>query len=246
MINTRKPPFDNPKVRQAVSRAIDRRAYVAAVYQGGAVLGATMAPKPYGVWGIIERELLALPGYGKPDDERANARTLLADAGFGPNRPLKIELLTRGLPAFADFSAFVVSELKRVGIDASLRQVDSAQWHPLQTRGEFEVGADRTGVEPDDPDANFYENFGCRSPRNYSGYCSEQIARLIDQQSQELDSKKRLALVREIQTKIEETAVRPVLAWRLDYFAAWPHVKNLVPHHSIYGWGRMQEVWLDK
>jgi peptide/nickel transport system substrate-binding protein len=246
MINIRKPPFDNPTIRQAVSRAIDRRAYVAAVYQGGAVLGATMAPKPYGVWGIIERELLALPGYGKPDDERAKARTLLADAGFGPNRPLKMELLTRGLPAFADFSAFVVSELKRVGIDASLRQVDSAQWHPLQTRGEFEVGADRTGVEPDDPDANFYENFGCRSPRNYSGYCSEQIARLIDQQSQELDSKKRLALVQEIQTKIEETAVRPVLAWRLDYFAAWPHVKNLVPHHSIYGWGRMQEVWLDK
>jgi len=26
----------------------------------------------------------------------------------------------------------------------------------------------------------------------------------------------------------------------------WPYVKNLVPHQSIYSWGRMQEVWLDK
>src|SRR5712692_901213 len=74
IINTRKPPFDNPKVCQAVSRAIDRRAYVVAVYQGGAVHGATMAPRPYGVWGIIERELRALPGNGEPGDERAKAR----------------------------------------------------------------------------------------------------------------------------------------------------------------------------
>jgi hypothetical protein len=54
-----------------------------------------------------------------------------------------------------------------------------------------------------------------------------------------------LALGQELHAKLEETAVRPVLGWRLDYFAAWPHVKNLVPDHSIYGWGRMQEVWRD-
>jgi len=246
IFNTKKPPFDNVKVRQALSRAIDRRAYIAAVYQGGAVVGSSMAPKPYGVWGLLESDLRALPGYGDPAAEKAKARALLAEAGFGPNRPMKIEMLTRGLPAFADFSAFVVSELKRAGIEASLKQVDSSQWHPLQTRGSFEVGADRNGIEPDDPDANFYEYFACASPRNYSGYCNEQVARLIDQQSQEPDQKKRFTLVRDIQMKLEETAVRPELAWRLDYFAVWPHVKNLVPHHSIYGWGRMQDVWRDK
>jgi peptide/nickel transport system substrate-binding protein len=137
----------------------------------------------------------------------------------------------------------VVSELRRVGIDASMKQIDTTQWYPLQSRGEFQIGTDRNGLEPDDPDANFYEFFGCKSSRNYSGYCNEEIARLIDQQSQELDTKKRLALVQQLQVKLEETAVRPVLGWRLDYFAMWPHVKNLVPHHSIYGWGRMQEVW---
>src|SRR6185369_1047235 len=96
------------------------------------------------------------------------------------------------------------------------------------------------------PDANFYEHYACGSPRNYQGYCDESIARLIDQQSQELDARKRLALVYEIQTKLEQAAVRPALDRRLDYFTVWPHVKNLVPHHSIYGWGRMQEVWRDK
>jgi hypothetical protein len=32
----------------------------------------------------------------------------------------------------------------------------------------------------------------------------------------------------------------------IDYYTVWPYVKNLVPHQSIYSWGRMQEVWLDK
>jgi hypothetical protein len=34
--------------------------------------------------------------------------------------------------------------------------------------------------------------------------------------------------------------------WRYDYFAHWPQVKNLVPHHTPYSYGRMQDVWLDR
>ena len=171
---------------------------------------------------------------------------MLAEAGFTETAPLKLKMLTRGLPAFTDLSSFVVSELKRVGVDVELAQVESAQWEPLKTRGDFTIGTDRTGIEPDDPDANFYENYGCASPRNYARYCDDAVAKLIEQQSQELDRAKRLALVQEIQRRLEATAVRPVLVWRLDYFAQWPYVKNLVPHHSLYSWGRMQEVWLDK
>ena len=43
IMNTKKPPFDNPKVRLAVSYAIDRRALISAVHQGGAVPGAVAA-----------------------------------------------------------------------------------------------------------------------------------------------------------------------------------------------------------
>ena len=38
-------------------------------------------PKPYGVWGLLEKDLAALPGYGKPADEKAKARKLLAEVG---------------------------------------------------------------------------------------------------------------------------------------------------------------------
>jgi peptide/nickel transport system substrate-binding protein len=67
--------------------------------------------------------------------------------------------------------------------------------------------------------------------------------KMIEAQSQEIDLKKRLGMVWAIQKKLEEDAARPVLDWRMDYFAMWPHVKNLIPHQSIYNFGRMQEVW---
>jgi peptide/nickel transport system substrate-binding protein len=246
VLNTKKPPFDNARLREAVTRAIDRRALIAAVYQGGSTLGASMLPRPYGVWGMLEADLRGTPGYGPAADEKAAARKLLGEAGFTTSSPLRLEMVTRNLPAFVDLGGFVLGELKRVGVDASLRPVDSSQWFSLQARGEFQLGADRTGLEPDDPDANFYENYACGSSRNYSHYCDEAIAQLIEQQSQELDQAKRLALVREIQLKLEQAASRPVLEWRLDYFTMWPHVKNLVPHHSLYSWGRLQDVWRDK
>jgi peptide/nickel transport system substrate-binding protein len=79
--------------------------------------------------------------------------------------------------------------------------------------------------------------------RNYSGYCNEEIHKLIDAQSTELDPKKRLAVIAAIQKKLEDEAARPVLSWRLDYFTVWPHVKNMVPHQRMgrgQGWSLLE------
>jgi peptide/nickel transport system substrate-binding protein len=205
-----------------------------------------MLPKPYGFWGLADKDLATLPGYGNAAENKATARKLLAEAGFGPKNPLRVEMATRAIPTYIDFASFVVAELKTVGIEAALKQIETAQWHPMVTRKDYQMGANVTGLGVDDPDANFYENYACGSPRNYTGYCDEQVMKLIDAQSQELDVKKRMALVAQIQRKLEEDAARPVMGWRLDYFPIAPYVKNLVPHHNIYNYGRMEHVWLDR
>ena len=168
LMNIKRPPFDNVKVRRALSMGIDRAAYARAVSQGSAVSGASLAPKPHGVWGLLEKDLAALPGYGKGADEKARARALLAEAGFGPGSPLRVEMATRAIAVYVDFAAFVVNELKQIGVEVTLKQVETAQWHPLVTRREYQLAANRTGIGIDDPDANFYENYACGSPRNYS------------------------------------------------------------------------------
>ncbi|HYE93424.1 MAG TPA: ABC transporter substrate-binding protein, partial [Terriglobales bacterium] len=246
LLNHTKPPFNNLKVRQAFSLAIDRKGVVQTVHQGGAIVGAAMMPKPWGVWGLADKDLGSLIGYGKAADDKAKAKKLLAEAGFGPSSPLKMELAVRAIPQYLDFASFVVNELKQVGVETTLKQVETAQWHPLATRKEFQAGPNLTGLGVDDPDGNFFENYSCGSARNYGGYCNEQVQKMIEAQSQELDPKKRLAMVAEIQKKLEEDGARPTVAWRLEYYLQWQHVKNLVPHQSIYNWGRMQEVWMDK
>jgi len=138
------------------------------------------------------------------------------------------------------------SDCTLVGVEITVKQVDSVQWYGITTRKEFQLGINISGYGVDDPDAILFENYGCTSLRNYTGYCDEGVSRLIEQQSQELDQKKRLALVLAIQRKLEEDVAKPMLGWRNDYFAAWPYVKNLVPHYIIYNWARMQDVWLDR
>ena len=246
LLNTKKPPFDNIKVRRALSFAIDRRTYTQTVHRGAAVVGASLAPKPWGVWGLLDRDLGQLPGYGGAAAGRAQAKKLLAEAGFGPSNPLKIELVTRAIAIYLDFAGFVVSDLKQVGVEATLKQIDTAQWHPMVTRREFQIGANLTGLGVDDPDANFYENFSCGSPRNYGDYCNEEVGRLIERQSQETDMAKRLTLVAQIQKKLEEDAARPTMGWRTDRFAHHPYVRNLILNQVTYNCCRLQEVWLDR
>ena len=246
LMNVKRAPFDNVKVRRAISLAMDRKAFIKSVLQGGATPGAAMLPRPFGFWGLSEKEQMKLPGYGDPAENKAAARKLLAETGFNAQNPLRVEMATRAIPTYMDFASFVVAELKTVGIEASLKQIETAQWHPMVTRKEYQLGANVTGLGVDDPDANFYENYACNSSRNYTGYCDEQVMKMIDAQSQELDVKKRLALVADIQRKLEEDAARPVMGWRIDHFPIVPAVKNLVPHHNIYNYGRMQEVWLDR
>ena len=155
-------------------------------------------------------------------------------------------MVTRSISIYLDVASFVVDQLRQVGVESTLKQMDSGAWFPALARRDYQIGANLTAGGFDDPDAYFVENYTCGSTRNYTDYCSEATDRLIDLQSAELDRAKRLKIVWEIQRKLDADVARPMLAWRKEYFAHWPHVKNLVPHNSLYNYGRMQDVWLDK
>lgn len=246
LVNFTRAPFTDARVRRAVSLAIERQGYVQAVRQGGGAVGASMLPRPWGVWGLSAEDLAGLPGYGDAAKQQAEARALLTEAGFGPGRPLRIVVSTRGIALYIDQASYVIDQLKQIGIDATLEQVETAQWFAKLTRGDFQIGANLTGIGADDPDANFYENYVCGSSRNYSQYCNPEVDRMIDAQSQMLDPVERRRLVADIQKRLEIDGARPILGWTNDYYAMWPYVRNLVPHQSVYSYARFQEVWLDR
>jgi peptide/nickel transport system substrate-binding protein len=247
LINFKKAPFTDVRVRRAINLALDRKAYLVGPRQGAATFAGALLPPPAGVWGLPAAEVQKLAGMGDPVKQKAEAKKLLAEAGFGPSNPLKITVSTRALAIYVDTASWMVDQLTQVGIVATLQQIETGVWHPKMTKLEYEVALNLTGVGIDDPDAQLYENYRCGSQRNFSGYCSEEIDRLMVEQSQVLDRAKRLKLVHEIDRKLQADGARPILGFGKQYAVHWPHVKNWAQHNnSIYNDDRLQEVWLDK
>jgi peptide/nickel transport system substrate-binding protein len=247
LVNFKKPPLTDARVRRAINLALDRKAYRIGPRLGAATFGGAMLPLPAGVWGLPAAEVAKLPGMGDAVKQKAEAKKLLEDAGHGPNNPLKLTVSTRALAIYVDTASWMVDQLRQVGIDATLEQIETGVWHPKMTRLDYQVALNLTGVSIDDPDANFFENYKCGSQRNFSGYCSEEIDKLMVEQSQVLDHAKRLQLVNEIDRKLQLDGARPILGWGKQYAVYWKYVKNFPQHdNSIYNTSRYQDVWLDK
>jgi peptide/nickel transport system substrate-binding protein len=81
-----------------MSLSLDRKAFIDIITLGRGEIGAAMQPPPEGVWGMPSEMLQTLPGYD-PDVQknRATARNLMENLGYGPDKRLPITVSTRNL-----------------------------------------------------------------------------------------------------------------------------------------------------
>jgi len=248
LINRDKPPFDNPDLRKAFALSLDRKAFVDILTEGQGKIGGAMLPPPEGLWGMPPAVLQTIPGYGLDvAKNRAEAREIMQKLGYGPDKKLELKISTRNVPTFRDPAVILIDQLKEIYVDGVLETIETANWHAKVTRKDYAVAQNGTGSGVDDPDQQFYENYACGSPRNYSGYCNPEIDKKFDEQSKEADQEKRKKLVWDIDKKLQEDAARPIIFH--DIFATcWqPEVKGLTMMvNSIYNGWRMEDVWLDR
>jgi peptide/nickel transport system substrate-binding protein len=248
IVNRDAPPFDNPEIRRAMALALDRKSFIQILAEGHGDIGGAMQPPPQGVWGMPGEMLSTLPGYG-PDiaKNREEARNIMKEAGYGPDKRLAVKVSVRNTPPFRDPAIILIDQLREVYIDGELETVESATWFPKVYRKDYKIGLNLTGAGVDDPDAQFYENYACGSDRNYTGYCNPQIDKLFDQQSMERDQEKRRSLVFEIDKKLQEDGARPIL-FHNRFATCWhPQLKGLtIMVNSLFNGWRMEDVWLEK
>ena len=248
IVNPSAPPFDKPELRQAMAMSLDRQAFIDIITEGQGDIGGVMLPPPEGVWGMPPEHLRTLPGYS-PDvaKNRAEAGNMMRKLGYGPDDRLSVKLISRNIPAYRDPAVILISQLKEIYIDAELDVIDTVQWYPKIMRKDFAVGLNVSETGVDDPDQQFYENYVCGSDRNYTGFCSPEVDKLVDRQSMEPDAEKRKKLVWEIERKLAEDAARPVIFYPRGATCRQPYVKGLtIMVNSIYNGWRMEDVWLDK
>ncbi len=117
-MNATRRPWDDPRVRQAVSMAIDRPAAVRVLYQGAGQVGGLLMPG--GRWALPREELEGLPGYG-PDKAREleAARRLLAEAGLAEG--FRTRMLAVKGAAFEPVAVFIRTSWPKWGFRPSLR-----------------------------------------------------------------------------------------------------------------------------
>ncbi|MBI3516390.1 MAG: ABC transporter substrate-binding protein [Proteobacteria bacterium] len=248
LLVNRQPPFDNLTLRRAIALSFDRRAFIDILAEGQGDLGGAMLPPPEGKWGLPPEILATLPGYD-PDvaKSRVEARKLMTGLGYGPDKRLKVKLSTRNLATYRDPSAILIDHLKEIWIDAELDLVETANWVPRLIRKDFQFAFSLVGSAVDDPDQNFSEYYACGSPRNYTGYCNAELDRLVTKQSMERDPAERRRQVWEIDRRLQEDVVRPIL-FHMRAATCWrPEVKNitLMVNSTYNGW-RLEDAWLDK
>jgi len=248
VVNRGAPPFDNPDMRRAVALSLDRKAFIDIISEGQGDIGGVMQPLPEGVWGMPPEILQTLPGYD-PDVQknRSEAREIMSKLGYGPDKRLALKVSTRNIPPFRDPAVLLIDQLKEVFIDSELEIVETALWYPKMYRKDYKIGLNLTGGGVDDPDQQLYENYGCGSPRNYTGYCNPELEKLFDRQSMEADEGKRKKLVWEIENELAEDGARPIIFYNRFAYCWQPQVKNwTMMVNSIINNFRMEDVWLER
>jgi len=248
IINRDAPPFDNADMRRAVALSLDREAFIDIISDGQGDIGGVMQPLPEGLWGMPPDVMTTLPGYD-PDvrKNRSEAREIMGKLGYRPDKRLALKVSTRNIPPYRDPAVLLTDQLKEVFIDGELDIVETASWFPKVMRKDYKIGLNLTGGGVDDPDPQFYENYACGAPRNYTGYCNPELEKLFDRQSTEADEGKRKKLVWEIERKLAEDGARPIIFYNRFAYCWQPQVKGwtMMVNSIINNW-RMEDVWLDK
>ena len=247
IVNRDLPPFDNEKIRRALALSLDRKAFIDILDEGEGQMSGAMLPPPDGVWGMPPEMLKTLPGYGDVEKARAEARELMKQAGYGPDKRLKVKVSTRNIAVFRDPAVILIDHLKTIYVDGELEVIDTSVYYNRVFAKQYAVALNLTGSAVDDPDVTLIEGYACGSPRNYNNYCDAGMTKLFAEQSQEPDFQKRLKMVWAIDGKLQEDIARPIIANGRAAGCWHPYVKGVTIHtNSIYNGWRFEDVWLDR
>jgi peptide/nickel transport system substrate-binding protein len=238
VLNTRRKPFDNVKVRQAVAYAVNKREMVDAQYRG---------------WGVTDNQNFSptspwyLPVKDRPFDV-ARAKSLLAEAGM-PNG-FKITISIANGYGFPEVAQVIQAQMRRIGVDVAIQLYDVPSWANRINTGNFDI--DLTGffakVDPDDAYYRYTHSNG--GVWQLSGYLNDpELDRLLDEGRTEADIAKAKTTYTRVVEILQDSASMLIFGsghsaagWRSNVQGYSPQLIGALS----YAGGGLQEAWLAK
>ena len=241
-MRTDKPPFNDVRVRRAISLAVDRQAIIDAVYIKG-------EPTPAIARGVSEwspriDQLGAGAQYYRRDVKEA--RRLLAEAGF-PNG-LKTQLnATPGYGSdMTDALQLVQRQLKEGGINAEIKFQEYGAYMASTFVGKYEGMAMGPFSITWEPHSNLYGMYMPEQGRNSSHVSDPKMIALLREEMRTKDIEARKKLIFDIQRYAAEQQYY-VCLYCIGLTSSWqPYVKNFAANSSFDYGNRSAALWLDR
>ncbi len=236
-INMEREPFNDIRVRQAISLAIDREGMGNAI-RGGGTIPSNVAP--------------ALADFALPEAEREDylqydperARELLAEAGYPDGFEATLIATDRYGANYTAQTEWLVEDLEAIGIDVTLELLDystyfSSRWPDVEY--DIQFGPQTPFLEPDEW---LRSQLATGASRNWYNISDPELDALLDAQLGLTDPDERAEAIQEIQRYVLENLLNPIPVW--TYLTRWaysPEFTNFFRHAS-YGYPGLERAWL--
>ncbi len=219
------PPFDDPRVRQALSMVIDREFIVEEITGAGEVPAYSFVPP-------------GIANYGEPAfadymdlsmfDREEQAIALLAEAGFGLDNPLDLEIRYNTSENHKKLALAVADMWAPLGVNVELFNTDVATHYAyLRDGGDFNIARAGWIGDYNDPQNFLFMVESDNDGFNYAGYNNAEYDALMDQAAATLDLDERAAVLRQA----EELFMRD-----LPFIPIYHYVNLELVSDKIEGW----------
>jgi peptide/nickel transport system substrate-binding protein len=236
VFNTRMPPFNDVKIRQAIAYAIDKKELAAAQTWGFAQPTNQRYPKN-SIWHI-----------DLPDREQdpQKARALLAEAGHKDG--LKVKVPVYPGPDM-ELTVVLKDQLKKIGIELELDVMDWAAHTKLRRNLQYTLYSAGMGARTD-PNQIYYADMYSKSRQNGSGYSNPEVDQLLDKANVVHDVKERKRLYTEVLKHIQRDVPEIYLYLGDKFLGVQPYVKNFstgfLEDRIHFTGGGLAYTWLEK
>ena len=245
--NTKKKPFDDQRVRKALSLSIDRWGGAQALQKVALVRHVGGLLRPGYDLALPETDLVKMPGFSKDiNASRVEAKKLLADAG---QSNLSFTLTNRNVAMpYTPVGVFLIDQWRQIGLNVKHEQLETKLYLAAQQKDNptFDAALDFNCDYMDEPNLQLQKFLSHdKSAINYAGQTDRVLDDLYDKQSGELDRKKRIGLLREFEKRaLEQAYTIPTIWWhRIIITNAKLKGWHITPSHYV---GQdLADVWLD-
>jgi len=229
-------PWADPRVRQAVNFALNRKQIIDTVYSGEASY-TSYVPPGYGQWPLTEEQLRTK--YAKFD--LPAAKKLMADAG---SKGFSVTMTIVSLQDYPSVAALIVQQMKQIGIDVNIKGTEIGTFSALYNAGNYDWFLNGRGMRGDVD--GFVQEFHPASATfkiQTPAYKNLKAWKDIGNGRIQLDEKKRLPMYKDAQAQLWNNPIQMPLVAIRKYQVASKRVQNMYVAFSDFNTG-LRTAWL--